>query len=73
VPSHDPYAHLRENLAVYRESHAVRTSILWCTDCGYHHADESGLCPVCRPVDGPDLAAAVGDGAPETHAGVDAA
>lgn len=69
MPSHDPYAHLRENLAVYRESHAVRTSILWCTSCGYHHADESGLCPVCRPVDRLDLAAATG----EDSAGVSAA
>ena len=49
MPSHDRYAHLRENLTVHREMHAASTSILWCQACGYHHADESGLCPVCRP------------------------
>ena len=57
VPSLDRYAHLRQNLAVHREMHAVSTSILWCSACGYHHADASGLCPVCRPTDAPAASA----------------
>jgi uncharacterized paraquat-inducible protein A len=47
--STDRYAHLRENLALHRAVTAARKSIVWCLECQRHHADESGLCPVCQP------------------------
>ncbi|NUR09232.1 MAG: hypothetical protein HOQ45_19795 [Nocardioidaceae bacterium] len=46
----DPYAHLRANLERHREVTRERTYVWWCTECQIHQADESGLCPVCRPV-----------------------
>jgi rubrerythrin len=45
----DRYAHLRANLETHRAATAQRTYVWWCTECGLHQADESGLCPVCRP------------------------
>ena len=49
--SRDRYAHLRANLDLHREVTAERTSVWWCTECQLHQADESGLCPLCQPVE----------------------
>jgi hypothetical protein len=46
---HDPFAHLRANLDQYRALTSERTYTWWCTECQLHQADESGLCPLCRP------------------------
>ena len=45
----DRFAHLRANLEVHRAATAQRTYTWWCTECELHQADESGLCPLCRP------------------------
>ena len=45
----DPFAHLRLNLEQYRTVTQQRTYTWWCTVCEIHQADESGLCPLCRP------------------------
>ena len=47
----DRYAHLRANLAQHHAVHTTRTAIEWCRTCQEHHADETGLCPVCKPVE----------------------
>ena len=45
----DPFAHLRLNLEQHRTVTQQRTYTWWCTECEIHPADESGLCPLCRP------------------------
>jgi hypothetical protein len=47
--NHDPFAHLRANLSLHRAVTQERTYTWWCTECQLHQADESGLCPLCRP------------------------
>ena len=49
MANHDRFAHLRANLAQHRAVTQERTYTWWCTECELHEADESGLCPVCRP------------------------
>ena len=55
----DPYAHLRLNLERHRTVTQQRTYTWWCTGCEIHQADESGLCPLCRP----DVPASTGESA----------
>lgn len=47
--SHDRYAGLRDNLDSHRGATTARTYVWWCGDCQFHEADESRLCPPCRP------------------------
>ena len=47
----DRYTHLRANLALHRAVTSERTYTWWCSECELHQADESGLCPLCRPGD----------------------
>ncbi len=49
MSSRDRYAHLRANLEHHRAATEQRSYTWWCTECQLHQADESGLCPVCRP------------------------
>lgn len=64
MPAHDRYAHLRANLARHREVTTERTYVWWCTECQLHQADESGLCPLCRPVEAPAPESAAGTAEP---------
>lgn len=50
MPARDRYAHLRANLQQHRRVTAQRSYTWWCVECQLHQADESGLCPLCRPV-----------------------
>jgi hypothetical protein len=46
---HDAFAHLRANLDQFRDATLHHVQQRWCRTCELHQADESGLCPVCRP------------------------
>ena len=48
---HDRFAHLRANLERHRAVTAHRTYLWWCIECQLHQADDSGLCPMCRPAE----------------------